>query len=362
MKKLVLALIFSVSFNTNATQWCEKNVDKLQLFYINGMYTTADSFYESLKSLERFQEKYLKSYVSNGPVRGSLNALEFPTAQIIEVAKQKYEDMNKYGKEYQLITSIVGGYITELSSDQFSIMTPVLKSIMSLIPNEGITSEHDYRYSRDLLESTLRGCARTILIGHSQGNFYANALVNDVIYSFQYYDGVYLRDFPMLGYMGIASPANSVGGRFGDENPSLVGVLTNNNDIIMSVIRNLFGAVPANYEAIENYLDSSGHGLIHSYLESQGQATEIANNILSIANNLTPRPMFEQHPSSSSAISHIGYSAVSRLLDVRFRYGGGYRYSDVNKPVWDNFYYSTTHGDYFNNNIRNKYYYLKIED
>ncbi len=54
MKKLLtLALTFGAPFNANATQWCEQNVDKLQLFYVNGIYTTASSFFENLKSLEK---------------------------------------------------------------------------------------------------------------------------------------------------------------------------------------------------------------------------------------------------------------------------------------------------------------------
>ncbi len=234
--------------------------------------------------------------MSNGAVRGSLNTLEFPTDQLIEVATHKYEDMDNYGKEYQLITSIIGGYITELSSEQYSVITPVLQDIISIMPNEGVASEQDYKFARDLLESTLRSCARTILVGHSQGNFYANSLLNDVTTSFKYYDGISLKDFQMLGYMGIASPSSSVGGQFGDENPELVGVLTNDNDVVMAAVRNLFGALPANYSAIENYVDSSGHRLIDSYLESQGQANVIANGMLDIAKNRTPRPMFEQHP------------------------------------------------------------------
>ncbi|WP_428773947.1 KTSC domain-containing protein [Vibrio sp.] len=60
-------------------------------------------------------------------------------------------------------------------------------------------------------------------------------------------------------------------------------------------------------------------------------------------------------------MSHIGYSAVSRLLDIRFENGGGYRYSGVNNSIWNSFYYSTSHGTYFNKYIRGKYASAKIE-
>lgn len=73
-------------------------------------------------------------------------------------------------------------------------------------------------------------------------------------------------------------------------------------------------------------------------------------------------PLFEQHPSSSSAMSHIGYSEISELLDIRFKHGGGYRYHNVPSQVWDSLYWSTSHGSYFNRNIKDRYAFEKIED
>ena len=166
----------------------------------------------------------------------------------------------------------------------------------------------------------------------------------------------------MLGMMSIASPASSVGGNFGHNNPNLVGVLTNNNDIVMAAVQDLLGAVPANYDAVDNLLDATGHSLADSYLHLHGQASVIASKVSSITTNLYPMPLFEQHPSSSSAISHIGYSEISDLLDIRFKHGGGYRYHNVPSQVWDSFYWSTSHGSYFNRNIKDKYAFEKIED
>ncbi|WP_052437617.1 KTSC domain-containing protein [Vibrio jasicida] len=363
MKKLlsILPLLWLIP-NAQASNWCESNVDKLQLFYVNGMYTTPSGFASNVKDLDDFQDSYLTQFRKNGAVEGSYNRYEGHIAQLYEVARQKYQDLDKSGPEYIVLTSILGGFITELSTEEVSIITPVLIEILSYLPEHAIESEVDFQNASIRLKSLLSDCARTVLIGHSQGNFYANALVNEIVNTYTYPNGIKLSDYPMLGMMGIASPASSVGGDFGHDNPDLVGVLTNNNDIVMAAVRDFLGAVPSNYDAVENLLDSTGHGLAVSYLHSHGQASVIANRVSSITTNLYPMPLFEQNPSSSSAISHIGYSEISELLDIRFKHGGGYRYQNVPAQVWESFYWSTSHGSYFNRNIKDKYAFEKIEE
>ncbi|WBA15523.1 KTSC domain-containing protein [Salinivibrio proteolyticus] len=350
-----------ISFHSHAGSWCEKNIDKLQLFYVNGMYTTPSAFISNIKDIDDFQDGYLTKFSKNGPVEGAYNDYEGHLGQIYEVARQKYQDLDTDTQEYRLLTAILGGYILELSSEDFNIITPFIIEVMSYLPDHDIRNEVEYKNAKMKLGTLLNDCARTIVIGHSQGNFYSNALVSDIGSSFVYPNGYAMSEYPMIGMMGIASPASSVGGEFGSINPNMVDVLTNNNDLIMELVRDWIGSVPSNYDAVENLLDSTGHGLAASYLHSHGQASTIASKIDSITSNLVPFPLFEQHPSSSSAISHIGYSEVSELLDVRFNYGGGYRYTGVSNTIWEQFYYSTSHGKFFNEKIKDHYLYRKIE-
>ncbi|WP_369414644.1 KTSC domain-containing protein [Photobacterium atrarenae] len=60
-------------------------------------------------------------------------------------------------------------------------------------------------------------------------------------------------------------------------------------------------------------------------------------------------------------MKYIGYSRISNILDIKFKYGGGYRYFDVPVGTWEDFFDSTSHGTYFNEVIRNKFSYEKIE-
>ena len=178
MKKPLLILpLLSLIPNAQASNWCESNVDKLQLFYMNGMYNTPNEFIPNVKALDDFQDSYLTQFRKNGAVEGSYNRYEGHIDQLYQVARQKYQDLDKYGPEYVVLTSILGGFITELSTEEMSVITPVLIKILSYLPDHAIESEVDFHNASIRLKSLLNDCARTVLIGHSQGNFYANALV-----------------------------------------------------------------------------------------------------------------------------------------------------------------------------------------
>ncbi|WBA14823.1 KTSC domain-containing protein [Salinivibrio proteolyticus] len=49
------------------------------------------------------------------------------------------------------------------------------------------------------------------------------------------------------------------------------------------------------------------------------------------------------------------------MLDVRFKYGGGYRYYDVPEYIGNAFINASSHGTYFNDFIKDQYDYEKIE-
>ena len=187
MKKLlsILTLLWIIP-NAQANNWCESNIDKLQLFYVNGMYTTPSGFVSNIKDLDDFQDSYLTQFRKNGVVEGSYNRYEGHIAQFYEVAKQKYQDLDKYSQEYVVLTSILGGFITELSTEEVSIITPVLIEILSYLPDHAIESEVDFQNASIRLKSLLSDGTRTVLIGHSQGNFYANALVNEIVNTYTY--------------------------------------------------------------------------------------------------------------------------------------------------------------------------------
>jgi len=51
----------------------------------------------------------------------------------------------------------------------------------------------------------------------------------------------------------------------------------------------------------------------------------------------------------------IGYSSINKVLDLKFESGAVYRYCDIPILLWDDFYYSTSMGQFFNQYIRGRY-------
>ena len=356
MLPLMASLLPVVSY---ADSYCVKKIDKLQLFYVNGMFTEPRDFQDNIKALDKFQNKHLSQYDKLPTVSGAYNFSEETFVQVAEVAFHKMTEEEKLSDKGKLVETILRGQLTHQIKNIATTLAWFYGRIYADVGT--IVNETDYHNMKIKLQSQLDKCTRTLLLTHSQGNFYGNRLFTDVSTSYTSPSGADLYDYPMLGYIGIANPTNGVGGSYGGTKPEIAKTFTNANDFIMLGVRETLGSVPANSTLSTNGRDWSGHALGDAYLEDNA-APILASMMSDIVNNLTPYPMFEQHPSSSSATSHIGYSTISEHLDIRFRYGGGYRYTGVPKSIWDDFYISTSHGTYFNKHIKDKFPYVKIEN
>jgi len=62
----------------------------------------------------------------------------------------------------------------------------------------------------------------------------------------------------------------------------------------------------------------------------------------------------------SSVIASIGYDEVNKILEIEFKRGTIYRYSNVPIKIYNEFKSSSSHGSYFNGKIRNEYKNSKI--
>lgn len=199
------------------------------------------------------------------------------------------------------------------------------------------------------------------MLTHSQGNFYGNAIFNEIYATYTFPNGYSIAQYPMLATMQIASPANVPGGAASGAWPEIVGHLTNDNDLVMAMVRGTLGSVRANYESPENPNDWTGHGLEASYLMPEGQALEIKHQMQSIASNLWPYPLNPQTTASSSALSGFGYSAINQILDIEFGNGGIYRYSNVPASIYEDLLNATSQGSFFNTYVRDAFIYERLE-
>lgn len=342
-----------------AQDQCVDNVDKLQLFYVNGMFTNPEGARSNRDALDRFQDKHLGQYEKYRNVQVAYNVDEAFFTQIAEVAFHKMTDEQKVSDKGRLLENFILGHnlnIIDDLADTFSwFFTEIVEDV------ESIQDEGDYQSMRNLLNLTMDDCTRVLLVTHSQGNFYGNRLFTEISNSYTYPTGVKLSDYPMLGYLGIANPTFHVGGPYGDSNSDIAKTFTNDNDWPMWAVRKSLGAVQADPVSASERDESYGHGLEEAYLEDNAEPI-LAGYMTQIVENLKPYPLFEQHLSSSSATSHFGYSTISEYLDIRFRYGGGYRYSSVPERVWNGFLNAPSHGTYFNTHIKDKYPFEKMEN
>ncbi|MCJ2376923.1 KTSC domain-containing protein [Vibrio sp. ZSDZ34] len=361
MKKILTAVIIALlSLNTAYASNCGPRVDEVQLFYVNGMFTTYQKFGANKAHLITYQKKYLANEFEMSPiVDGSYNNSEDLTKQVEQVAKQNYEEATPEQRE--VLKMLINGtfsFYTGLSDEEAKTL---ISGLFSELDAYLITGDEDYLTAERRLSSNLDQCKRVILVGHSQGNFYSNGLLESLYNKYRFDDGNQLSTYPMLSYMGIALPTSQVGGSIGSARPELVGHITNDTDFIMAAVREYIGAAPSNYDASFSFNDITGHGLIPSYLLPSGQANVIANHIKRIARNLVPPPIYEQQSVSSSAINSVGYSSISQLLDVQFADDSVYRYEGVPETVWDGFISASSKGKYFNISIKNSYSFTQIE-
>jgi len=63
---------------------------------------------------------------------------------------------------------------------------------------------------------------------------------------------------------------------------------------------------------------------------------------------------------SSRDIALVGYDGESGTLEVVFRAGGVYRYQEVPETVYHGLMTASSHGNFFQQKIKNQYSYVKI--
>lgn len=60
----------------------------------------------------------------------------------------------------------------------------------------------------------------------------------------------------------------------------------------------------------------------------------------------------ERQNVESSNLASIGYDAKNEILEIEFNHGGIYQYSDVPVNVYDELMNASSHGQYFDRNIK----------
>jgi len=68
----------------------------------------------------------------------------------------------------------------------------------------------------------------------------------------------------------------------------------------------------------------------------------------------------ERAPVTSSDLCSVGYDAESLMLEIEFKKGAVYQYAGVPLEEYQNLMNASSHGRYFNTNIRSRYPFVRI--
>ncbi len=63
----------------------------------------------------------------------------------------------------------------------------------------------------------------------------------------------------------------------------------------------------------------------------------------------------------STEIHSVGYDPVSKILEIEFNSGGIYQYFEVPEHLYTELMGASSHGTYFNQHIKNKFVFTKIQ-
>ena len=58
---------------------------------------------------------------------------------------------------------------------------------------------------------------------------------------------------------------------------------------------------------------------------------------------------------ASSDLASVGYDKETKILEIEFNSGGVYQYFEVPEYIYEGLLYASSHGKYFNQNIKENY-------
>jgi hypothetical protein len=86
---------------------------------------------------------------------------------------------------------------------------------------------------------------------------------------------------------------------------------------------------------------------------------EIVAEAKSLASYEESIPML---PINSSMATAVGYDGGKNILQVEFHNGAVYQYSDIDQDTWQDLHQADSIGKFFNENVRGKYQYERVDD
>ncbi|WP_160168558.1 KTSC domain-containing protein [Catenovulum agarivorans] len=253
------------------------------------------------------------------------------------------------------LRATIADFYLEFSEDLQSILMSLANKSNSHWAND----EDLYSMLTFLKNDIDSECYKVLLLPHSQGNFYANALYQ-ALYGLSS-NGYNISDFKLIGQLSLGAPTSAIGGGLTPikDEDSITAILSHKDDIILNLMSGL-GLSVSEQTVDTPTSDLSAHGLIETFLRVPEIEARMHETALKIANELEPMPLY-QYSVASSAMQSAGHNDFDEVLDIKFPAGEEYRYYNVPLSVYESMRSAPSVGAYFNKNIRNDYYYIRFK-
>jgi hypothetical protein len=236
--------------NSSYAEVCKKVT---KIYYGNGMFNTKEDALASLEALEGLDYSEIRKSGSSIEFDCALNLEESQLMNVLNVVLQSVE--NDYREAWRNLLLV-------------KKPTP---QILLIMESESLRQKNEAmrrNYERDLKSNK-----RVILISHSQGNFYADTVMQNM------FDGMSPTNFGFANIQ-VATPSDNF-----FEFP----YVTFEDDWIIKIARKFSVAPPANLPEIGARPfpgDPLGHNFVKAYLETPESRDMIQNHILRLAKKL----------------------------------------------------------------------------
>ncbi len=225
---------------------------KIKIYFANGMFNTKRESESSKEALEYYINLSANDIKDiNITYDIAFNQNEPTMTQLIEVAIQERIDDWSYFFSYLAQYKIAPSWFLD-----------TMQELAQKIDKYSYIIDADLLSHIDKYEKDIKGGYKVIVIGHSQGNFYANKAYSN------------LKNTDNFHIVSVATPANTVqgGGKY----------TTLTTDKIITVVRLLNPNTLFANTTNKNSFEFLGHSFVHSYMYGDNSREKIVKDIIEI--------------------------------------------------------------------------------
>jgi hypothetical protein len=251
--------------------------EKRALVYVNGMNTPLRKAVSNLMAVENT----VATEVPRDNVQLAYNINEYWTNELAEVAAQHIRQEGDLTERQSWVKIAYDFIQPDIYNNVFNKLK-IIETILSDLDEDNYVNDADLnKHINSIYLPLLDDKYEVVILGHSQGNFYANRAWDAIS---QMPNGENLTS--SLGLVGIASPANHISG-------SASGTelyTTSHNDKVIRTIRNLSAISPllSNINIPETSIFDLGHALEEDYLKNHVSRKKIVDDVSEMFDRIVP--------------------------------------------------------------------------